>query len=85
MRGIQVAGLCCAFAGVVAVFYESLSFPTRRMLIGDGMLTAAALLWGATTVLIKASPMAFDGGSTVDADYPHNRVNIACRLNRRGS
>lgn len=58
LRRIQVAGLCCAFAGVVAVFHESLSFPTRRMLIGDGMLTAAALLWGATTVLIKASPLA---------------------------
>ena len=58
LRGVQVAGLCCAFAGVVAVFYESLSFPTHRMLIGDGMLTAAALLWGATTVLIKASPLA---------------------------
>jgi drug/metabolite transporter (DMT)-like permease len=58
LRGIQVAGLCCAFAGVVAVFHESLSFPTHRMLIGDGMLTAAALLWGATTVLIKASPLA---------------------------
>jgi drug/metabolite transporter (DMT)-like permease len=58
LRGIQVAGLCCAFAGVVAVFYESLSVPTHRMLIGDGMLTAAALLWGATTVLIKASPLA---------------------------
>ena len=57
LRGIQVAGLCCAFAGVVAVFHESLSFPTHRMLIGDGMLTAAALLWGATTVLIKASPL----------------------------
>jgi drug/metabolite transporter (DMT)-like permease len=58
LRPVQVAGLCCAFAGVVAVFGESLGFPTHRMLIGDGMLTAAALLWGATTVLIKASPLA---------------------------
>jgi drug/metabolite transporter (DMT)-like permease len=58
LRPVQVAGLCCAFAGVLAVFGESLSFPTHRMLIGDGMLTAAAVLWGATTVLIKASPLA---------------------------
>jgi len=58
LRPVQVAGLCCAFAGVVVVVGESLAFPTHRMLIGDSMLAAAALLWGATTVLIKASPLA---------------------------
>lgn len=58
LRRIQVAGLCCAFAGILAVFSESLTLPTYRMLLGDGMLTAAALFWGATTVLIKASPLA---------------------------
>ena len=57
MRGIQVAGLCSAFAGIIVVFSESLTLPTYRMLIGDGMLVAAALFWGATTVLIKASPL----------------------------
>ena len=58
LRVIQVAGLCCAFAGIMAVFYESLTLPTHRMLVGDCMLAAAALLWGATTILIKASPLA---------------------------
>jgi len=58
LRAIQVVGLCCAFAGILAVFSESLSLSTYRMLVGDGMLAAAALLWGATTVLIKASPLA---------------------------
>jgi len=58
LRAAQVAGLFCAFAGVLAVFRESLALPTSRMLIGDGMLAAAALFWGATTVLIKASPLA---------------------------
>jgi drug/metabolite transporter (DMT)-like permease len=58
LRMIQVAGLCCAFAGIVIAFRESLSFPTHRMLIGDVMLVGAAVLWGATTVLIKASPLA---------------------------
>jgi drug/metabolite transporter (DMT)-like permease len=57
MRGIQVAGLCSAFAGIIVVFSESLTLPTYRMLIGDGMLVAAALFRGATTVLIKASPL----------------------------
>ncbi len=57
LRAIQVFGLCCAFLGILIAFEESLSFPTRRMLIGDSMLTGAAVLWGATTVLIKASPL----------------------------
>jgi len=57
LRMIQVFGLGFAFLGIVVAFEESLSFPTRRMLIGDGMLVAAAVLWGATTVLIKASPL----------------------------
>lgn len=57
LRGIQVAGLCSAFVGIMVVFSESLTLPTYRMLIGDSMLAAAALFWGATTVLIKASPL----------------------------
>lgn len=58
LRMVQVAGLCCAFVGIVIAFRESLSFPSYRMLIGDSMLAGAAVLWGATTVLIKASPLA---------------------------
>jgi len=55
---VQVAGLCCAFAGILIAFSESLSYPTHRMLIGDCMLIGAAVLWGSTTVLVKASPLA---------------------------
>jgi drug/metabolite transporter (DMT)-like permease len=58
LRIIQVVGLCCAFGGIAVAFRESLSFPTHRMLIGDVMLVGAAVLWGATTVLVKASPLA---------------------------
>jgi len=58
LRMVQIVGLCCAFAGIAVAFRESLSFPTRRMLIGDVMLVGAAVLWGATTVLVKASPLA---------------------------
>jgi drug/metabolite transporter (DMT)-like permease len=57
LRPIQVGGLCCAFAGLLAAFSESLILPTYRMLIGDLMVFAAGILWGATTVLIKASPL----------------------------
>ena len=58
LRLTQVLGLCCAFAGILAAFSESLRLPTYRMLIGDGMLAVAAVFWGATTVLIKAGPLA---------------------------
>jgi drug/metabolite transporter (DMT)-like permease len=58
LRMVQVVGLCCAFAGIAIAFRESLNLPTYRMLIGDVMLVGAAVLWGATTVLIKASPLA---------------------------
>jgi len=54
---IQVLGLCCAFVGIIVAFRESLSSPSYGILIGDGMLAGAAVLWGATTVLIKASPL----------------------------
>ena len=57
LRIIQIIGLCCAFIGIIVAFNESLSLPTIRMLIGDSMLMAAAVFWGATTVLIKASPL----------------------------
>lgn len=57
LRLSQVLGLVCAFSGILVAFSESLSQPSPRMLIGDGMLAAAAVLWGATTVIIKASPL----------------------------
>ncbi len=57
LRVIQVIGLFCAFAGIIVAFSESLTDPTSRMLIGDGMLALAAVFWGATTVLVKASPL----------------------------
>ena len=57
LRMIQVVGLCCAFVGIVVAFSESASYPSYRILIGDGMLAVAAVFWGATTVLVKAGPL----------------------------
>lgn len=57
LRWIQVAGLVCAFSGIVTAFSESLRFPTYTMLIGDAMLAGAAILWGTITVMIKATPL----------------------------
>jgi drug/metabolite transporter (DMT)-like permease len=58
LRVIQVLGLGCAFAGILVAFSDSLRCASWRMLIGDGMLTGAALFWGATTVMIRATPLA---------------------------
>ena len=57
LHRVQVVGLLCAFVGVVVAFGESMALPTRTMLLGDAMLALAAAVWGATTVLIKASPL----------------------------
>ncbi|MCK4767412.1 MAG: DMT family transporter [Desulfobacula sp.] len=58
LNKIQISGLCLAFIGIIIAFNESLNLPTRQMLIGDIMLTGAAVIWGATTVVIKAGPLA---------------------------
>jgi drug/metabolite transporter (DMT)-like permease len=58
LRMVQIVGLCAAFLGIIVVFGESLQQSTYKMLIGDTMLVGAAVFWGATTVLIKASPLA---------------------------
>src|SRR5579883_1134088 len=54
LRSLQAVGLVCAFIGIAAAFSDALRFPTYRELIGDGMSFTAAVLWGATTVVIKA-------------------------------
>jgi drug/metabolite transporter (DMT)-like permease len=58
LRPIQIAGLIGAFAGVALAFSDGLGLPTNRQLIGDAMIIGAAVFWGATTVLVKASPLA---------------------------
>jgi drug/metabolite transporter (DMT)-like permease len=58
LKLVQVMGMICAFAGLVTAFSESLRLPTYHMLLGDGLLALAAVFWGATTVLIKAGPLA---------------------------
>jgi drug/metabolite transporter (DMT)-like permease len=59
LRPQQVLGLACAFAGVALAFADALRFPSYRELLGDGMAFIAALLWGATTVMVKASRLAW--------------------------
>lgn len=58
LRAIQVIGLVAAFGGILVAFGGSISAPSGDILVGDIMLIGAAVLWGATTVLIKASKLA---------------------------
>ncbi len=55
---VQVIGLIGAFAGVAVAFSSGLALPTHQQLIGDAMILGAAVLWGATTVLVKATRLA---------------------------
>lgn len=58
LRPLQWLGLACAFCGILVAFGESLGLPQRDQLLGDAMLFLAAVLWAATTLVIKASRLA---------------------------
>jgi drug/metabolite transporter (DMT)-like permease len=51
----KLVGLTAAFLGLVLAFFDELSLPSQSALFGDALCMLAALLWGATTVLIKGS------------------------------
>ena len=55
LRPLQVGGLIAAFCGLALAMGDALRLPTHRELLGDAMELIAAVLWGATTVTIKAS------------------------------
>src|SRR5262249_58343976 len=50
----KVLGLLCAFAGVTLAFADGLRLPSRRELLGDAMELVGAVLWAATTLVVKA-------------------------------
>ncbi len=58
LTAAKVVGLLAAFAGIVAAFSDTLRITSRDILIGDIMTLLAAIAWGSTTVLIKASRLA---------------------------
>jgi drug/metabolite transporter (DMT)-like permease len=55
LHRIHAIGLVCAFIGVAIAFEEGLRLPQGRERLGDSMELLAAVLWGATTVVIKAT------------------------------
>lgn len=57
LDALQFGGLLAAFAGVAWAFAEGFEHDTvaPRQWIGDALGVAAAVLWGATTLVIRAS------------------------------
>jgi drug/metabolite transporter (DMT)-like permease len=60
LRPLQWTGLVIAFAGVAVAFAEGFDAPAAgdRQWIGDALGVGAALLWGATTLIIRATTLA---------------------------
>ena len=60
LRSVQWLGLSVAFAGVAIAFAEGFHAPAagERQWLGDALGIAAAALWGATTLAIRASRLA---------------------------
>ena len=58
LQPLQWAGVVVAFAGVVLAFLDGFAAATEPTLLGDALGALAALLWAATTVLIRATRLA---------------------------
>jgi drug/metabolite transporter (DMT)-like permease len=52
---VRSIGFVAAFLGVVVIFSDKLSLPSPQAIIGDVMCLIAAVLWGATTLVIKTT------------------------------
>ena len=55
---LQWAGVFTAFAGLVLAFADGFAASGASTLLGDSFGAIAAVLWAATTVLIRTSPLA---------------------------
>lgn len=57
LSGPQVAGMLLAFVGVVVTFAEGFTVLGGQEWIGDLMCFVGAVLWGATTVLVRVTKL----------------------------
>ena len=58
LSGLQLAGLGGAFAAMAYAFAEGFSAPSRSQWVGDGLALLGALLWGATTLVVRTTRLA---------------------------
>jgi drug/metabolite transporter (DMT)-like permease len=59
LRSLQIAGLLLAFVGVAVAFTEGFAQPALgpRQWIGDALGVLGGVLWGATTLAVRASAL----------------------------
>lgn len=57
LRASQWAGLLCSFGGLVVAFGVPSASGSGKQLIGDIMMVAGGIVWGATTLVIKGSAL----------------------------
>ncbi len=57
LNGFQVAGMFLAFIGILVAFGEGFTVLNGNEWIGDLMCLAAAIFWGATTILVRVSKL----------------------------
>ena len=55
MAPMQMFGLACAFAALAFAFQEGFMSPRRTQWLGDALAIMAAMLWGATTLMVRAT------------------------------
>lgn len=53
----KLVGLAAAFAGLVVAFGGRVGIADSSALLGDALCLAAAFFWGATTIVIKTTPL----------------------------
>ncbi|RYF75553.1 MAG: DMT family transporter, partial [Comamonadaceae bacterium] len=58
LRGLQWVGLAIAFVAVFIAFSESFGHSSPGQLYGDALALAAGVLWGLTTLVIRATKLA---------------------------
>ncbi len=58
LSAMKLAGLLCAFGGLLIATWNGLSLPSRAELLGDFLCFLAAICWGATTLVIRRSALA---------------------------
>ena len=58
LRGLQWVGLALAFGGVVLAFSESFGHTSATQLRGDVLALIAGMLWGLTTLTLRATKLA---------------------------
>jgi len=62
LRPLQWAGVLCAFGGITLAFGDGFA-ASRSSLLGDAFGVIAAVLWAATTVVIRATSLSYASAS----------------------